>query len=346
MPTITDVSYVASVSGVPATAGAITGINNTGRVIGFSSTPEFTLPSKGFVATLAGDVDSDLTRRFGGFIPRGINRSDQITGSTGEVTSSVFTLHATPQISLPGVLARAINADGVITGFTTSFPPTPFLYAPGFGINLIPGPSNFRGGGVAINRARAIAGGGGLLGAQNHATVWSSDTGLRDIGILYSPNFSDARAINRFGQATGYVRSSAFLETPFLYDPALGTTVLLDTVGIADGVGNGINAAGQVVGNRFVPFSGRNQAFLYTPGTGFIDLNSLPSLPSNWVLNSADAINDFGQIAGVGTINGQVRAYRLDLPLCSLNVSPANLRAIVTPALLQISVQVGAGGCR
>ena len=42
-----------------------------------------------------------------------------------------------------------------------------------------------------------------------------------------------------------------------------------------------------------------------------IDLTTLVGAPG-WILTSAMAINDVGQIAGAGMHNGQVRAFRPD----------------------------------
>jgi probable HAF family extracellular repeat protein len=65
----------------------------------------------------------------------------------------------------------------------------------------------------------------------------------------------------------------------------------------------GINNAGQVVGAS--DFSGRLHAFVWSPSTGMLDLNSLIPANSGWVLEFAYAINDLGQIVGYGTLNGQ-----------------------------------------
>lgn len=51
-------------------------------------------------------------------------------------------------------------------------------------------------------------------------------------------------------------------------------------------------------------------AFLHDSG-GMTDLNSLLPPGSGWELTLASAINDSGQIVGVGTHNGAVRAFLL-----------------------------------
>jgi probable HAF family extracellular repeat protein len=73
----------------------------------------------------------------------------------------------------------------------------------------------------------------------------------------------------------------------------------------------GINTAGQVVGSSYAaPYTTR--AFLYSGGV-MTDLNTLLPAGSGWVLQSANAINDHGQIVGQGTHNGQTHAFLLTL---------------------------------
>ena len=77
-------------------------------------------------------------------------------------------------------------------------------------------------------------------------------------------------------------------------------------LGTLDGsvsVAHGINAAGQVVGYSYTPDTPSTDimhAFLYSHGT-MADLNSLINPASGWILYKADAINDSGQIAGLGS---------------------------------------------
>ena len=70
--------------------------------------------------------------------------------------------------------------------------------------------------------------------------------------------------------------------------------------------------ADKVVGKFRLPNSGDTHAFLYSNGVGF-DLNSLIDPASGWVLESADGINNKGQITGGGTIGGEYHAFVLNL---------------------------------
>jgi hypothetical protein len=51
-------------------------------------------------------------------------------------------------------------------------------------------------------------------------------------------------------------------------------------------------------------------AFLFS-GAGMQDLNDRLPAGSGWILQSADAINDAGQIAGTGLFHGERRAFLL-----------------------------------
>lgn len=67
----------------------------------------------------------------------------------------------------------------------------------------------------------------------------------------------------------------------------------------------GVNNAGVVVGDSFADLEQDFRAFIYDgSGGGPRDLNDLIDAGSGWVLESADAINDAGQIVGTGTLNG------------------------------------------
>lgn len=72
-----------------------------------------------------------------------------------------------------------------------------------------------------------------------------------------------------------------------------------------------VNNKGQVVGcsavTQSVPL---NHAFLYADGK-LLDLNACIPMHSGWVLESAEAINDLGQITGIGAYHGRSRWFLL-----------------------------------
>jgi hypothetical protein len=69
-----------------------------------------------------------------------------------------------------------------------------------------------------------------------------------------------------------------------------------------------INATHEVVGSKVL--AGVEHAAIWQGGT-VTDLNTELPEKSNWVLNRATAINDNGEIAGVGTYEGKTRAFLL-----------------------------------
>jgi probable HAF family extracellular repeat protein len=87
-----------------------------------------------------------------------------------------------------------------------------------------------------------------------------------------------------------------------------GAMTDLGTLGGAASFAYGVNSTSQVVGEADTPTA--RHAFYYD-GTTMYDLNNLIPPGSGWVLQQGWAINDSGQIAGDGTINGVTHAFLL-----------------------------------
>jgi probable HAF family extracellular repeat protein len=253
----------------------------------------------------------------------GINASGQVTGgsdTTGDTPDHAFLWTPTTPNGASGALHDLgtlggtnssgwdINASGQVTGGSDTTGDTSghaFLYDGAMNdLGTLGGSSSF---GTGINASGQVAGASWMTGdAKQHAFLY--DGTLHDLGTL-GGNYSAAWDINAGGQVVGH--SDLTVDGPahaFLYD---GT--MMHDLGTLDGtvsIGYGINASGQVVGNSLTS-GGAYHAFLYTSGGGMVDLNSLIDPQSGWELDTAKAINDAGQITGIGLIGGQPHAFLL-----------------------------------
>jgi hypothetical protein len=115
-------------------------------------------------------------------------------------------------------------------------------------------------------------------------------------------NFDEpTRAIASDGSVAGYRGGQLYLRTPDGKETAVtGLTQANLTLGI--------NSSHQVVGAETV--KGAEHAAVWRAGT-VTDLNALLPAGSGWVLQRASAINDSGEIAGVGSYEGTTRAFLL-----------------------------------
>jgi uncharacterized membrane protein len=88
----------------------------------------------------------------------------------------------------------------------------------------------------------------------------------------------------------------------------------LPTLGGSFASGEAIAPDGTIVGNS-TNAAGASRACLWTLAGDVVDLNSRIDPLSGWVLVSATGINGNGQIVGYGQLGGQIRAFRLTLPV-------------------------------
>ena len=138
---------------------------------------------------------------------------------------------------------------------------------------------------------------------------------MTDLGTLGGAA-SEAAGINNCGQVVGEAYTSSGAEHAFLYSG--GTMQDLGTLFAgSNSFAAGINNSGLIVGAASTPHELHGNppiehAFLYSDGL-MQDLNSLIAPTSGWTLNEANAINDSGQIVGMGVnLSGQAEAFLLN----------------------------------
>jgi probable HAF family extracellular repeat protein len=156
--------------------------------------------------------------------------------------------------------------------------------------------------GFGINEAGDAVGWADGPDGLRKAFLYRDGTMTDLTGLLGGVGSSAAIAINNRGQIIG----SAWEIGPFLLDGDRLVDLGEFPMHVSD-----INDAGQIVGNFYADASNTmRRALLYQDG-GMTDLNELIEPGAGWVLEDAIAINEHGQIAGTGMIDGDRRAFLL-----------------------------------
>jgi len=133
-----------------------------------------------------------------------------------------------------------------------------------------------------------------------------------DIGL--SSGFSVAPALNNAGSMVGYAYNTDFSATRAVFwANSSGPAVMLSTTGdFSNGTAEGINENGQIVGTVYNGDFSDFHAFMWpSSASQGIDLNTLISPDSGWELVVARSVNNRGEIAGAGFLNGAFHAYVL-----------------------------------
>lgn len=156
---------------------------------------------------------------------------------------------------------------------------------------------------VAVNDFGQVA-----VNNSNFGYLWSADQGARNLtpGALSGAVID----INNAGRVLGTIVTDSMTRA-FLTAPDGGPLTLIGTPGDGN-MPSGLNDLGQVVGTA--SFAGAIHAYVTgRDGTGpLIDLETLPEVvAAGWSGLTVAAINDLGQIAGTGIVNGQQRAFLL-----------------------------------
>jgi probable HAF family extracellular repeat protein len=291
------------------------GINSRGQVAGLASV-EFDVGLRAFLydgamrdlGTLGG------THSFGSY-GWDINDNGHVTGwaRTPVEAQHAFlydgTMHDLGTLGGTYSIGQSINSNGLVTGWseTVDGGQHVFLYDGAMhDLAVLGGFANTSSIGYGINDHGHVTGAFDTVGDALHLHAFLYDGVFHDLGTLGGTS-SEARAINAQGNVVGFANTVQNANThAFLYD---GTMHDLGVEGL-NSAAYGINSNGHVVGQAS-NVNGLAYAFLYTIGTGMVDLNSLIDPSLGHELLYATDINDAGQIIGFGVIGGQYHAFML-----------------------------------
>ncbi|QPK63378.1 HYR domain-containing protein [Methylomonas sp. LL1] len=292
-------------------------LNEAGQVAGYSH-----LPGNAALHPFLwqeGTLPQDLNTLGGTHaLVSGINNQGQVVGNaqiTGDSAGHGFVWSAGAMLRLPTLggtrgRATAINDNGVVTGSTSllnntvehgvvwlsSTAKSPLDLGTLGGANSQGSDINFNGQivGYAENASRLT-----------HATLWAPpyNTPALDLGTL-GGSYSEASAINGLGQVTGISSNTGDTQfRGFVWQAGQGmedlgalTATSTHTAGID------INANGDVVGYSTTAGGAAKRAIVRKAGIALADLNGLILPNTGWVLSEAHAINDAGQIVGIGSL--------------------------------------------
>jgi len=261
-----------------------------------------------------------------------INDSGFVVGESDNNISKAFLWDGTNMVNIgtlggASAVAHDINSAGEIVGASSngsaSRPYKRDLFGMMQDLGTLLGTTNSTGRAWGLNEAGAAVGlSRNAANTTSHATLWMGGS-ISNLGSLAGgTNFSQAYAINDSNVVVGSSvvgkvspSSSTDLYHAFLWSD--GAMVDLgahpSNTNFIHSEAKDINNAGEAVGYaaKFFgsPTSG-GAAMLWKDGVAH-DLNHLVPAGSGWVLQSAEGINDRGDIAGHGSYQGQTRAFLL-----------------------------------
>ena len=294
-----------------ANGGAVA-VNDLGQGAGNTLSNDQTAMDSSLIV---GNVTTDLGRLGGTYATsKAINSQAQVIGyahlASGFDHAFVATAAGMTDLgTLSGgtnSYANAINASGEIVGnsYYSNYTVHGFIAHAGVSglvdIGTLGGPNCFPN---AINDAGQVVG-VSSNGKSSHAFLYDGKN-MTDLGTLGGTS-SDAIGINKFGQIIGYSKTASGAQHGFLYS---GRSMIdLGTLGGTLTTPLAINANAQVIGSSTLA-NGTKHAFFYSNGV-MTDLETavpgLSNININWLY-----LNDAGQIAGSGTINGNQHAFLL-----------------------------------
>jgi probable HAF family extracellular repeat protein len=379
--TITDIGPIAPFD--DSRLGSSSGINNAAvvQVVGTTTNSHPYLWDSVHGMQDLGTVGNDQQ---GG--AAGVNDAGQVVGGSYTITikqaqkggpsyTTITSQHAFLWTSAQGMqdlgsndAASGINASGEVSGGAGggSNAQAALWHGSWTKLGTLGGPAS---GGSEINSFGQVVGGADIAAPTGyhitHAFLWTPSTAggtkgtmidLGTLGTTLSNNNSWAAAVNNQGTVVGMTDLGSGASDPFVWVPTApnGTTgTMLDLRAYGGGSANAINNSGAIVGASD-PYGTGDHAILWqqdSSGTYHVsDLNNLIPTGTGWLLVSADAINDRGQIVvEARQASGPNHALLLTpttttLALSATATSPLAVSLLTSPGAPALSRQAPAVG--
>lgn len=300
-------------------------INNNGIVVGSRNTAQY--PASAFRYDIASGQFEDLD----GTIAYAVNDAGAVAGNT---LAGAFLLDSGNLRTWDDQGAYGISETGLVSGNkagknpyrATSIPYNPAVYEGGNNWTVMDiaqvYPRGTRDGvyadifllddindsGVAVGSKRryGLAGSSAIMIAPPYDKI----NDLSDVTYLPTPSGGVASAINNSNIIVGTTGNNSRVDdyaTAYVYDGS--TLTLLEPLpGGMRSSGLDINNTSTVVGSSETDTL--SHAFVWNAASGMEDLNTFAG-DSQWVLMSATAINEQGDIVGTGQLNGHNHGFLL-----------------------------------
>ena len=289
-------------------------INASGQVAGQSSASSTSFTDPAFLYS-AGQLSSlgTLGGEYGQ--ARGINTAGQVVGystlTSGSYRAFLYTGGQMLDLGTLGAdysAAYGLNEFGQVVGVSANvaLQQHAFLYSNGQMMDL-----GTLGG--ATSTAYGINNQGIIVGYSYNTVgdflgfIYQNGT-MTALGTL-GGSWSIAYAINDENQITGqaYTRGN---RTAHAFRYTNGQMADLGALGGSSSYGSAINNSGTVVGLSTIR-NASYHAFISINGRKMQDLNKMIPARTGWILQEGAGINDAGEIAGYGTLHGELHAFLL-----------------------------------
>ena len=285
-------------NGHSGVAGVVFSPSLVGATWNGGSPPSFTMPANS-ESILYAINDSGHAVGLKGFDNSPTERAILVTSGT---------VHDLGGVVGVGSLATGINNADRVCGWGWNSPKS-FIYDPASN-TVIAHIDPLAG--AAKSYAQAINELGHVVGTcdNNHGFFYGGSS-VKDLGA--AGFVEDVNEADRICGSVGKTWPQAF--SPGTWDGTSASPVFTEIpvpAGFLGGHASGINNNGDIVGTCWThdSYNGLQSAYIHTGGVS-TDLNTLIPAGSGWHLEFAEAINDKGQIAGFGELNGNTTAFLL-----------------------------------